>query len=115
MNKLNRHVLLVVIISASCGPAVVESPSSTATPTSAVTVTAVPTATATPVPASPTADIPDVRLIPARRIRAYPGPQHYAGDILTFEIPIDDVIAEEEEIVELQLDNNEPMEVTGVG
>ena len=115
MNKLNRHVLLVVIISASCGPAIVESPSSTATPTSAVTVTAVPTATATTVPASLTPDIPDVQLIPARSIRAYPGPQHYSGDILTFEIPIDDVIAEEEEIVELQLDNNDPVEVTGVG
>ncbi|MDQ2691527.1 MAG: hypothetical protein M3Y68_05820, partial [Chloroflexota bacterium] len=115
MNRFTGLALMVVIISASCGPAVIESLPSTAAPTIAVTVTAAPTATATPVPASPTADIPDVRLIPARKIRAYPGPKHYAGDILTFEIPIEDVIAEEEESVELQLDNTEPVEVTGIG
>jgi len=64
--------------------------------------------------ASPTLAANDVgRLVPASDVHAYPGPAHYAGDILTFEIPSFDGNPENEQKAILKLDQNEPVEVTG--
>ena len=53
------------------------------------------------------------QLVPASDVHAYPGPTHYAGDILTFEIPSFDGNPENEQKATLKLDQNEPFEVTG--
>ncbi|HXD09978.1 MAG TPA: hypothetical protein VN653_07950 [Anaerolineales bacterium] len=53
------------------------------------------------------------QLVPASEVHAYPGPAHYAGDILTFEIPSFDGSPENEQKATLKLDQNEPFEVTG--
>jgi hypothetical protein len=52
-------------------------------------------------------------LIPTGPVRAYPGPQHYAGDVLTFEIQTDGSLPEGETPVILRLDGGEEFEVTG--
>lgn len=52
------------------------------------------------------------QLTPVGNVRAYPGPAHYAGDILTLEI-ITDGNFDETINVTLQLDDNEPFVITG--
>jgi hypothetical protein len=52
-------------------------------------------------------------LIPAGVVRAYPGPAHYEGDVLTFEIHNPDGIPGAEQKAILQLDQGEPFEVAG--
>jgi len=52
-------------------------------------------------------------LVPASLVRAYPGPRHFEGDILTFEIQNNNGIPETEQTVRMQLDDGEPVEVTG--
>jgi hypothetical protein len=56
---------------------------------------------------------PDTHLVPAGVVRAYPGPEHYAGDILTFEILTDNAGAQSETQATLTLDHNEPFEISG--
>jgi len=51
-------------------------------------------------------------LEPAGTIRAYPGPEHYAGDVLTFEIPNDGSFGDETVTVSMTLDDQEPKEVS---
>jgi hypothetical protein len=46
-------------------------------------------------------------------VRAYPGPQHFAGDTLTFEILLDDFAEDGAAAVSLSLDGAAPVEVTG--
>ena len=52
-------------------------------------------------------------LIPAGVVRAYPGPAHYEGDVLTFEIQNPDGIPGAEQKATLQVDQDPPFEVTG--
>jgi hypothetical protein len=52
------------------------------------------------------------QLVPAGTVRAYPGPRHYAGDVLTFEIQNDGRFGDETLIVEMTLDDNPPTEVS---
>lgn len=58
-----------------------------------------------------TANDDPARLIPAGRVRAYPGPEHYAGDILSFEITNDGSFADGTVIISMSLDNQEPKNV----
>ena len=51
------------------------------------------------------------QLIPAGDVYAYPGPEHYAGDVLTFAIPSDDYAPEGEFPVSITLDDGQPREV----
>ena len=73
----------------------------------------------TPLPentsAAPTvpADDATTQLIPAGTVRAYPGPVHYAGDELTFEIPNDGSFGDETVTVSMVLDNRNPIKVSG--
>jgi len=53
------------------------------------------------------------QLAPAATVHAFPGPAHYEGDILTFEIQNFDGIPESEQKATLKLDQGEPFEVTG--
>lgn len=52
------------------------------------------------------------QLIPVGNVRAYPGPVHYAGDLLTFEVLTEGSFDERNEVT-LQLDNDEPFTVMG--
>jgi hypothetical protein len=99
----HHYLLLLAIVLSSCGPVPTPIPF---TPTLPQPTNPVPAATATP---PPTEDI--AQLIPAAVIRAYPGPEHYAGDILTFEIKITADEAPTTKPVSLQLDDNAPIEV----
>jgi hypothetical protein len=67
-----------------------------------------PSASSTPLESGDT-----LRLIPARAVRAYPGPEHYAGDIITFEIQTDGSLSETSTPVTLKLDGREVFEVSG--
>ena len=51
----------------------------------------------------------DTQLVPAGAVRAYPGPDHYAGDILTFEIQTSNEF-DETFPVSMSLDDREPTE-----
>lgn len=64
----------------------------------------------TPVASSASDDA--TQLIPAGTVRAYPGPKHYAGDVLTFEIQTDGSFGDESLNVFMTLDNNPPTEVS---
>jgi hypothetical protein len=55
-----------------------------------------------------------MRLKPAGEVRAYPGPEHYAGDVLTFEIPTDGSF-DEAVTVKLTLDNQDAREIKAQG
>jgi hypothetical protein len=52
------------------------------------------------------------RLVPVGAVRAYPGPEHYAGDVLTFEVPNDGSFGDETLAVSITLDDQEPKEVS---
>jgi hypothetical protein len=62
-----------------------------------------------------TTEDPNTHLIPVGAVRAYPGPVHYAGDILTFEILTDNAGAQSETQAKLTLDKDEPFEISGHG
>ena len=63
---------------------------------------------ATPVPATGSVRDDTARLIPARAVRAYPGPAHYAGDVLTFEIANDGSFGDGTVEISMSLDNQAP-------
>ena len=52
------------------------------------------------------------KLTPVGIVTAYPGPEHYAGDVLTFEIVNDGSFGDETLDVSLTLDGNPPTEVS---
>jgi hypothetical protein len=54
------------------------------------------------------------QLIPVGAVRAYPGPEHYAGDVLTFEIPTDGSF-DDSVTVKLALDNQDTKEIVAQG
>ena|GEM_PF-885395 len=54
----------------------------------------------------------DMQLIPAGKVRAYPGPKHYAGDVLTFEVQTDGNFGDETVDISMTLDDNPPTEVS---
>ena len=67
-----------------------------------------------PTPQAPSTIVdPNKHLVPAGAVRAYPGPEYYAGDILTLEILTDNAGAQSDTQARLTLDNNEPFEITG--
>src|SRR5688500_8265795 len=80
----------------------------------------------TPLPPQPTSTLPaptptshtlpktqESELIPAGTVRAYPGPEHYAGDVLTFEIENEGSFDDETISVSMTLDNRIPIKVSG--
>jgi hypothetical protein len=71
-----------------------------------------PKATQSPTTAAPQISDP-TRLKPAGEVRAYPGPEHYAGDVLTFEIQVDGDFNESTDSVTLTLDHGERKVVPG--
>jgi len=77
------------------------------------TTPATPLAEATQVPAPPLANTDETQLIPAGTVHAYPGPKHFEGDILSFEIRNNRSIPDAEERAQLRLDNAAPFEVSG--
>ncbi|MDQ2693374.1 MAG: hypothetical protein M3Y68_15160, partial [Chloroflexota bacterium] len=91
----------------------VDRPDNDASPESATLSTPVPEADQTPQASSniPASDDPAV-LTPAGRVTAYPGPEHYAGDVLTFEIVNDGSFGDETLTVSMTLDDQEPREVS---
>lgn len=82
-----------------------------------------PTSLSTPIPeATPTSQLSSniptedmTQLIPAGTVRAYPGPEHYAGDVLTFEIKTDSRFDGLTVPVLLSLDGQHPNRVDGIG
>ena len=58
----------------------------------------------------PASDDP-TKLTPVGAVRAYPGPEHYAGDVLTFEIINDGRFGDETFDVSLTLDDKPPTQV----
>ncbi|HMD80564.1 MAG TPA: hypothetical protein VKE92_04600, partial [Anaerolineales bacterium] len=52
------------------------------------------------------------QLIPAGAVRAYPGPKHYAGDVLTFEIQTDGSFGDEPVVVSMSLDGAPVTEIS---
>jgi hypothetical protein len=72
--------------------------------------TPLPETTQAPQVSSPAAADDDTQLIPAGAVRAYPGPEHYAGDLLTFEIQTSENF-DETFSVSMSLDDMEPTEV----
>ena len=54
----------------------------------------------------------ELHLRPAGTVHAYPGPEHYAGDVLTFEIPNDGSFGDETLNVLITLDDQEQKEVS---
>ena len=57
-----------------------------------------------PIPTSPLGEDDTTQLVPVGAVRAYPGPEHYAGDVLTFEIQTDGSF-DENLTVSITLDN----------
>ena len=100
------NLILLAIVLSSCHPA--PTPRSLTSTPPQPTDTATPTATST---SQPTADV--AQLIPIGAVRAYPGPDHYTGDILTFEIRTDSETSDAPTPVTLKLDDLEPFEVSG--
>jgi len=100
-----HYILLIVFALSSCR--------ATLTPRTLTSTPAQPTETVTAMAtftAQPSAEVAQLR--PVGAVRAYPGPEHYAGDILTFEIL---VISDETQTavpVTLRLDDQEPTEVS---
>lgn len=102
---LCHYILLIALALSSCSAAPTP-PAITSTP-SQPTKTATAMATTTSQPPAETA-----QLIPAAAVHAYPGPEHYAGDMLTFEIPNDGNFGDETVIVSMSLDNIGPTEIS---
>jgi hypothetical protein len=80
----------------------------TATPTPAPTLTPLPPTGAPP--AGPALTFTE-RLAPAGAVRAYPGPLHYAGDVLTLEVALEGFAEAPEGPATIQLDAGEPRAV----
>jgi hypothetical protein len=107
------HLILLVILVTSCStPPASQVPTATwpvqidtEAPTPSPSPTLEPTSTPAPLPQ-------EAKLKPAPDVRAYPGPEHYAGDVLTFEIPSDNG-AFEDVTVAMTLDDGDPVEVSG--
>jgi hypothetical protein len=70
--------------------------------------TALPEAT----PATQTPEEEMSQLIPVGDVYAYPGPEHYAGDVLTFAIPSEDYSPEGAFPVSITVDGGAPRDVT---
>ena len=77
--------------------------------------TPLPEATPTPQLSSNIPTGNTTQLIPAGTVRAYPGPEHYAGDVLTFEIKTDSRFDGLTVDVLLSLDGRNPNRVEGKG
>lgn len=52
------------------------------------------------------------QLVPAGIVRAYPGPKHYAGDVLTFEIANDGFFGDATVDVAMTVDNGSPTQIS---
>lgn len=100
-----HYILLIALALSSCraAPTLRALTSTPAQPTETATVVAGSTS-------QPPAEV--AQLTPAAAVRAYPGPEHYAGDVLTFEIPNDGNFGDETVIVSMTLDNGGPTEVS---
>jgi hypothetical protein len=85
----------------------IDRPDSYVPPESANRSTPLPENTQTP----PTVQEETAQLIPTGAVRAYPGPDHYVGDVLTFEI-ITDGNFEELVAVSMTLDDRTPVEIS---
>jgi len=107
-------LLFAVLVLASCAPATAE-PTGTPLPTA----TEPPPATPTPRPsATPTLDLPAPGSVLTleeidRDVRVYPGPVHYQGDLLTFEINLGEFVEPGDSPVTFQVDGREPVHVPG--
>lgn len=67
----------------------------------------------TPLPEATAVAVDDsMQLIPTGKVRAYPGPKHYAGDVLTFEIQNDGSFGDGTLNVEMTLNDNPPTDVS---
>ena len=100
-----HYILLIALTLNSCRAA--------PTPRALTSTPAQPTETPTAVATStsqPPAEA--AQLTPAGAVRAYPGPEHYAGDILTFEIQTDGSFDESGITVLMALDDMEATEVS---
>jgi hypothetical protein len=78
-----------------------------------VTTLSTPLAETTQAPAPALVNTDETKLIPAGAVHAYPGPQHYEGDILSFETKNNRSIPDASERAQLSLDGGAPFEVSG--
>jgi hypothetical protein len=109
------RLLLLVVLIASCSIAPASTiPTSTFTqPVQRETETSTVSPSPTLEPTLTPAPLPEeAKLQPAQEVKAYPGPEHYAGDVLSFEIPSDNGVIEDV-TVSMTLDDREPLEVYG--
>jgi hypothetical protein len=101
------RLILLTLILTSCGTTPTIAPPTPLPPQPTSTVPA-------PTPTSPTLPkTEESELIPAGTVRAYPGPEHYAGDVLTFEIENEGSFDDETISVSMTLDNRIPIKVSG--
>jgi hypothetical protein len=91
----------------------IDRPDNYVPPESATVSTPLPESTQVPQISSniPASDDPS-KLLPAGTVTAYPGPEHYAGDVLTFEIVHDGNFGDETLTVSMTLDNQQTTEVS---
>ena len=117
LNLKNQSLLrflftaLMIGVVSSCGPARTSVPQ-TSTPTQRISTATAdfpsPTpehSTETPASVRSPAEEYTTQLVPAGTVRAYPGPEHYAGDMLTFEIQTDGSFDESGVSVLMSLDD----------
>ena len=119
MNRLHRFfVVFCLFAMTACAAQPQATPTATAQvlpspgpllePTEASTSTSEPSPTPTPAPESP------FTLVKAdEQVHAYPGPVHYAGDVLTFEVQAEGLRDGLDVDVTLTLDGGEPRQVNG--
>jgi hypothetical protein len=101
------YLLLLIIVLASCGTAPTIASPTPLPPQPTSTVTA-------PTPTSPTPpETDELQLKPVGTVRAYPGPEHYAGDVLTFEVKNNGSFDDETISVSMSLDHRNPTKVPG--
>ena len=112
--KLPWLLMAAVLVLVSCTPATA-SPTSTPVPAMTAPPSAIPTAAPS---ATPTLDLPAPGSILTleevnREVRAYPGPVHYQGDLITFEINLGEFVEPGDSPVTFQMQGREPVRVAG--
>lgn len=119
MHRYTRLVSVVLILAiTSCGGGVTEAPTQVMVEPASLPSPS-PEPTASPIPTlepSPTAVVltsPFSLVNVMGQVQAYPGPQHYAGDVLTFEVPVEGFREPPEVTVNLTLDGGNPVQVPG--
>jgi hypothetical protein len=110
--------LMVLLAITACGGGQTEAPTPTiveplSTPSLTAEPTQPPTQTLEPSPTPEVLTSPFSLVKVVDQVQAYPGPRHYAGDVLTFEVPIEGYREPPDVTVTLSLDGEAAVQVPG--